>query len=160
MPIRVLLLARTRDNWRGKLQSEVDTSEELAPPDYVRFGHTDAVREAADDYANTLTAMGFPCPPPDRVFLAGLTDAPDLPGALQGAVLAGLLGLPGRAEDQLVRHELACLQRASDERELALPAEAVQDAVATAIFCGAVSENAAAYRAWAHSCAADAAFRP
>ena len=142
-PIRVLLLARTRDNWRGKLQSEVNTSEELAPPDKVRFGLADAVRDAADDYAGTLTAMGFRCPPPDQVFLAGLTGAPDLPGALQASVLAGLLGLTGRAEDQLVRHELACLQRASDEHELELPAEAVQGAVATAILCGAASENAA-----------------
>ena len=96
-----------------------------------------------DDYAGTLTAMGFPCPPPDRDFLAGLTDAPDLPGALQASVLAGLLGLTGRAKDQLLRHELACLQRASDEHELELPAEAVQDAVATAILCGAASEDAA-----------------
>ena len=142
-PIRVLLLARTRDNWRDGLQSEVNTSEELAPPDNARFGHADAVRDAADDYAGTLTAMGFPCPPPDRDFLAGLTDAPDLPGALQASVLAGLLGLTGRAEDQLLRHELACLQRASDEHELELPAEAVQGAVATAILCGAASETAA-----------------
>jgi len=142
-PIRVLLLARTRDNWRGKLQSEVDTSEELAPPDHVRFGRADAVRDAADDYAGALNAMGFPCPPPDRVFLAGRTDAPDLPGAQQACVLAGLLGLTGRAEDQLVHHELACLQRALDEHELELPAEAVHGAVATAILCGAASENAA-----------------
>ena len=142
-PIRVLMLARTRDNWRDRLQSEVNTSEELASPDNARFGHADAVRDAADDYAGTLTAMGFPCPPPDRGFLAGLTDAPDLPGALQASVLAGLLGLTGRAEDQLLRHELACLQRAADEHELELPAEAVQGAVATAILCGAASENAA-----------------
>ncbi len=44
---------------------------------------------------------------------------------------------------QLLRHELACLQRASDDRELELPAEAVQGAVATAILCGAASENEA-----------------
>jgi NAD-dependent SIR2 family protein deacetylase len=142
-PIRVLLLARTRDNWRGTLQSEVNTSEELAPPDDLRFGLTDPVRDAADDYAGTLTALGFPCPPPARVFAAGLTDAPDLPGALQASVLAGLLGLTGGAEGQLVRHELACLQRASDERGLELPAEAVQGAVATAILCGAAGETAA-----------------
>ena len=142
-PIRVLLLARTPDNWRDELQSGVTTREELAAQDNPRSWHADAVRDAADDYAGTLTAMGFPCPPPDRLFLAGLTDAPDLPGALQASVLAGLLGLTGRAEDQLLRHELACLQRASDEHELALPAEAVQGAVATAILCGAASENAA-----------------
>ncbi len=142
-PIRVLLLARAPGNWRDELQSGVNTREVLAPPGNVRSGHADAVRDAADDYAGTLTAMGFPCPPPDRLFLAGLTDAPDLPGALQAFVLAGLLGLTGRAEDQLLRHELACLQRASDEHELELPAEAVQGAVATAILCGAASENAA-----------------
>ena len=142
-PIRVLLLARTRDNWRDRLHSEINTSEGLAPPDNVRFGHADAVRDAADDYASTLTAAGFPCGPPDRVFLAGLMDAPDLPGALQASVLAGLLGLTGRAEDRLLRHELACLQRASDDHEVELPAEAVQGAVATAILCGAASENEA-----------------
>lgn len=142
-PIRVLWLARTRGNWRDSRQSEVDTKQELAPPDDVRSGHADAVRDAADDYAGALTAMGFPCPPPDRVFLAGLTDTPELPGALQASVLAGLLGLTGRAEDQLLRHELACVQRASDEHGLELPAEAVPGAVATAILCGAASENAA-----------------
>ena len=142
-PIRVLLLARTRDNWRDRLHSEINTSEGLAPPDNVRFGHADAVRDAADDYASTLTAAGFPCGPPNRVFLAGLMDAPDLPGALQASVLAGLLGLTGRAEDRLLRHELACLQRASDDHEVELPAEAVQGAVATAILCGAASENEA-----------------
>ena len=142
-PIRLLLLARTRDNWRDGLPAEVNTSEELAPPDNGRFGHADAVRDAADDYAGALTAMGFSCPLPDREFMAGLTDAPDLPGAVQASVLAGLLGLTGRAEDQLLRHELACLQRASDEYELELPAEAVQGALVTALLCGAASENAA-----------------
>ena len=61
-PIRVLLLAR--DNWRDGLESEMNSSEELAPPDSARFGHADAVVDAADDYAGTLTAMGFPCRPP------------------------------------------------------------------------------------------------
>jgi hypothetical protein len=140
-PIRVLLLAR--DNWRDGLESEMNSSEELAPPDSARFGHADAVADAADDYAGTLTALGFPCRPPDRLFPAGRTDAPDLPGALQASVLAGLLGLTGRAEDQLVRHELACVQRSSDEHGLELPADAVQSAVAVAILCGAASENAA-----------------
>ena len=142
-PIRVLLLARTRDNWRDGLPSEMNSSKELAPPDNARSGHADTVRDAADDYAGTLIGTGFPCRPPDRGFLAGFTDTPDLPYALQASVLAGLLGLTGRAEDQLVRHELACLQRSSDEHELELPAEAVQGAVVTAILCGAASENAA-----------------
>ena len=142
-PIRLLLLARTRENWRDGLPSEVNTSEELAPPDNVRFGHADAARDAADDYAGALTAMGFSCSPPDREFLAGLTDAPDLPGAMQASVLAGLLGSTGRAEEQLLRHELACLQRASDEHELELPAEVVQGAAVTALLCGAASETAA-----------------
>jgi hypothetical protein len=121
----------------------VNTSEELAPPDNARLAHADAVRDAAEDYAGTLTAMGLPSPPLDRVFLTGLTDAPRLPGALQTSVLAGLLGLTGGAEDHLLRHELASLRRASDEHELELPAEAVQGAVATAILCGADGEQAA-----------------
>ncbi len=142
-PIRVLLLARTPDNWRDRPQSEVNTSEELSPPDIDRLVLADAVGDAADDYAGTLTALGFPSPSPDRVFLTGLADAPELPGALQTWVLAGLLGLTGCAEDQLLRHELACLRRTSDEHELELPAEAVQGAVATAILCGADGEQAA-----------------
>ena len=142
-PIRRLLLARTPGNWRDGLPSEVNTSEELAPPDNVRSGHADAVRDAAGDYAGALTAMGFPCLPPDREFLAGLTGAPDLPGALQASVLAGLLGLTGRAEDQLLRSELACLQASSDEHELELPAEVVKGAVVSALLCGEASETAA-----------------
>jgi NAD-dependent SIR2 family protein deacetylase len=51
--------------------------------------------------------------------------------------------LAGRPEDRLLSHELAYLQRASDEYGLELPAEAVQGAVTTAILCGATDENAA-----------------
>ncbi len=85
--------------------------------------------------------------------LTGRSDADPVSGAPESSsgslriprasVLAGLLGLAGRAEDQLLRHELACLQRASDEHKLELPAEAVQGAVATAVLCGAASENEA-----------------
>jgi NAD-dependent deacetylase len=142
-PVRVLLLAGTRDGWWDRLRSEVNTSEELAPPDNARSGHADAVRDAADDYADALTTMGFPCSPPDRAFLTGLAGAPDVPGALQASVLAGLLGLTGHAEDQLPSYELAFLQRAAEERELELPAEAVACAVASAILCGAADEKAA-----------------
>jgi len=138
-PVRVLLLARTGDRWWDSLQSEVNTSEELAPPDDVRSGHADAVRDAVHDYAAALTAIGFPCLPADRALQFGFADAPDLPGPLQASVLAGLLGVTGQAEELLVRHELAYLQRASDEHNLQLPAEAV----ATAILCGAADENAA-----------------
>ena len=46
-------------------------------------------------------------------------------------------------EGQLLRQELARLQRASDEHDLELPSEAVQGAVATAVLCGAADENAA-----------------
>jgi hypothetical protein len=61
---------------------------------------------------------------------------------------SGAVGVPGGSlciprPSQLLRHELACLQRASDEHELKLPAAAVQGAVATALLCGAASENAA-----------------
>ncbi len=47
------------------------------------------------------------------------------------------------AEELVVRHELAYLKRTSNEHNLQLPAEAVGGAVAIAILCGAVDENAA-----------------
>ena len=52
-------------------------------------------------------------------------------------------GAAAGPKDQLLRRELASWQRAADEHDLELPAEAVQGAVATAILCGAADEDAA-----------------
>ncbi len=62
---------------------------------------------------------------------------------VSGAPESSSGSLPVPRPNQLLRHELACLQRASDEHKLELPAEAVQGAAATAILCGAASENEA-----------------
>lgn len=142
-PVRLLLLARTAEQWWDSLQSEVNTSEELAPLDYARSGRADAVREAVHDYSAALTSAGLPCLPAEGALPFGFADAPELSGPLQASVLAGLLGGTGQGEDLLVRHELAYLKRACDEHDLLLPAQAVESAVATAILCGAADEDAA-----------------
>jgi NAD-dependent SIR2 family protein deacetylase len=87
----------------------------------------DPLSEALPDIARHLLARATRSP-------AGLV--PGAPGAPGGS-----LRVP--RPSQLLRHELACLQSAAEEHELELPAEAVQGAVATAILCGAASENAA-----------------
>jgi NAD-dependent SIR2 family protein deacetylase len=71
--------------------------------------------------------------------LTSRSDADAVSGAPESS--SGSLRIP--RPNQLLRHELACLQRASDEHKLELPAEAVQGAAATAILCGAASENEA-----------------
>ncbi|MFG2632216.1 hypothetical protein [Streptomyces sp. NPDC048473] len=139
----MLLLARTQDGWWDELRSEADTSEELAAPDRTESAHADAVRDAAHDYAAALTALGEPCPPLDEDFRNGLSAEAHLPGALQTSVLAGLLGLTGRAEELLVGRELAYLRGSSDEYKLGLSAEVVASAAATALLCGAADEEAA-----------------
>ena len=141
-PVRVLLLARTREGWWDAVHSEAYTSEELAEPDTTRAAHAEAVQEAAHAYAAALTALGHPCPPQDQAFLDSLADAPHPPGALQTAVLARLVGVTG-AEELLVGHELAYLRGSSDAHGLELPAEAVASAAATAVLCGAADEEAA-----------------
>lgn len=127
-PVRLLLLARTNDGWWDKLRSEADMSEEL-----VAFKAADL----ASDYEAALTAQGFSSVTPDPAAL----DDQATPGAQQAAVLAGLLGATGSPADELVRLELAFLQRAS--AELKLPAQAVNEAVVTALLSGAVDEESA-----------------
>jgi hypothetical protein len=142
-PVRVLLLARPPDGWWDTLRSGTDSREELAVPGDMPAGQAAAVREAAHDYAAALTALRYPCARPDRAFLASFSDGPHEPGTLQASVLDGLLGGTGCPDARLVDHELAYLQRSADEYELALAAETVASAVATAVLCGAANEKAA-----------------
>jgi NAD-dependent deacetylase len=141
--VRVLLLARTRHGWWDELRSETNTDEELASPTPNRSDHADAVREAAIDYAEALTAMGIPTSVEDRVLRMACADVTPLPGEQQASVLAALLGLTGPAAGELVRQELGYLWRSAHEQGLALPAKAVEAAVVTAVLCGAHDESAA-----------------
>ncbi|MFG3333683.1 Sir2 family NAD-dependent protein deacetylase [Streptomyces tendae] len=141
-PLRALLLARTQDGWADTLPIAT-TSEELAAPDTTRAERADAVRQYARDYAAALTGLGQPCPPADEAFLDSLADGGGLPGDLQSAVLAGLVGLDGRTDDLLVGFELAHLRSRAREYGLELSADAVAGAAATAVLCGAADEEEA-----------------
>ncbi|WP_063760441.1 SIR2 family NAD-dependent protein deacylase [Streptomyces sp. NRRL S-241] len=146
-PVRVLLLARTRDGWWDTIDDGTCTSEELAAPDGTDSAHADAVREAARDYAAALTALGHPCPPLDQdlmdSLLATASALPRRPGSVQAAVLAALLDLAGGAQVPLAARETAHLQRSAAVYGLRLAPQVVEAAVATAALCGAADEEAA-----------------
>jgi NAD-dependent deacetylase len=143
LPVRVLLLARTRDGWWDGHRSEVHTGEELASPVDSPAGHADAVANAVEDFTAALAVQNLPRGPADAASLVALTDPHDSPGTLQGSVLAALLGETEPAPATLIRHELAYLRGASADHDLALSAETVAAAAATAILCGAIDEDAA-----------------
>jgi NAD-dependent SIR2 family protein deacetylase len=140
---RILLLARTRDGWWPELRQNTSTEEQLRSPSLARSGRADAVREATTDYAAALNAMGVSSSVPDRAFRIACADVTPVPGEQQASVLAGLLGLAGPAAAELVRQELVYLRRSAHEHGLALPADVVEAAVATAVLCGARDESAA-----------------
>ncbi|MFB7172174.1 Sir2 family NAD-dependent protein deacetylase [Streptomyces sp. NPDC056254] len=146
-PVRVLLLARTRDGWWDALEQRGHTGEELAAPDGTASAHADAVRESARDYAAALTARGVPCPPLEQdamdAILAAASHAPRLPGALQSAVLAAILDLADGAHTPLAVREMTRLRHSAEQYGVRLPPRTVEAAVATAALCGAADEEAA-----------------
>lgn len=135
-PMRLLLLSRTEEAAQA-----VDTSEQLTAPDTTRVALEEAARHAALDYAAALDqAAGL-----DRVgsLQPSNGDTASTPGDLQAAVLAGLLDLSGATSPALAAQELAYLRHSASSNGLALSAEVVDSAVATAILCGADDETSA-----------------
>ncbi|MEU9247351.1 Sir2 family NAD-dependent protein deacetylase [Streptomyces sp. NPDC048385] len=143
-PLRVLLLARINDGWFERLAAAaVATSEELTGPDTTESARETAVLEAGHDYGAALRAAGSHLPGGEVPAPGSLQGAPQLPGAMQAAVLAGLVGLGGRTDALLVAYELGYLRSSADAHGLQLSADVVARAAATALLCGADDEDAA-----------------
>lgn len=146
-PVRVLLLARTRDGWWDESHDGIRTRQELTAPDDTDSARADAVHDAVRDYAAALTAPGLPCPPlgqdrSDRL-VATAPDLPGTPGSLQSAVLAALLDTAHGSGEPLAVREMDHLRHSAAAYGLGLAPQVVEAAVATAALCGAADEDAA-----------------